>query len=121
MRKTALTRWQLTKAPLVLERLATLEILDLQSNQLTTLPDELYMGCTSLRYLHLTGNLFVNFSPAITNLKRLELLWAGSNKLDFLPVEMHRVPHSLPFLSLSSLSPSPPFFFLSSSLPLLSL
>ncbi|ETN71026.1 leucine Rich repeat-containing domain protein [Necator americanus] len=67
--------------------LKNLEILNLQSNKLSSLPDTI-VGCTSLKTLNLSANNFIQFPVPACHLMSLETLNLSQNAITELPDEV---------------------------------
>ncbi|KAK6023164.1 leucine Rich repeat-containing domain protein, partial [Ostertagia ostertagi] len=66
--------------------LKNLEILHVQSNKLSSLPDSM-VGCTSLKTLNVSANSFTQFPVVVCHLMSLETLNLAQNTITELPDE----------------------------------
>ncbi|MEH2333028.1 COR domain-containing protein, partial [Nostoc sp.] len=101
---------QLSSLPPEIVQLTNLQYLNLNSNQLSSLPPEI-VQLTNLQYLNLNSNQLSSLPPEIGQLTNLQTLYLNSNQLSSLPPEIGRLTNLQTLhLSNNQLSSLPPEF-----------
>jgi Leucine-rich repeat (LRR) protein len=78
---------QLTLLPAAIQNLTELEVLNVQGNKLTNLPDEIGK-LVNLTHFVISNNQLSSLPPGIGNLNKLNHLYASGNKITSLPDEI---------------------------------